>query len=139
MDAKTLDKIRDVCGKAIDSQYADRVAVKNVLARKAGPHLHSVVQLEVEKQLSLEEVLSVKEEVEHHLHDIHNMQTVVVDICPKGHLCLCLLCILCVSLWLFSMHHSLLAIHQSSRYHNCSLLALHHNQSPRHSKQTHQQ
>ena len=103
MDAKTLDRIRDVCGKAIDSQYADRVAVKNVLARKAGPHLHSVVQLEVEKQLSLEEVLSVKEEVEHHLHDIHNMQTVVVDICPKGHLYLCLFFIL---LWIVFVQFS---------------------------------
>ena len=103
MDAKTLDRIRDVCGKAIDSQYADRVAVKNVLARKAGPHLHSVVQLEVEKQLSLEEVLSVKEEVEHHLHDIHNMQTVVVDICPKGHLYLCLFVIL---LWIVVVQFS---------------------------------
>lgn len=103
MDAKTLDRIRDVCGKAIDSQYADRVAVKNVLARKAGPHLHSVVQLEVEKQLSLEEVLSVKEEVEHHLHDIHNMQTVVVDICPKGHLYLCLFFIL---LWIVVVQFS---------------------------------
>lgn len=100
---KTLDKIRDVCVKAIDSQYADRVAVKNVLARKAGPHLHSVVQLEVEKQLSLEEVLSVKEEVEHHLHDIHNMQTVVVDICPKGHLYLCLFFIL---LWIVVVQFS---------------------------------
>ena len=103
MDVKTLDKIRDVCVKAIDSQYADRVAVKNVLARKAGPHLHSVVQLEVEKQLSLEEVLSVKEEVEHHLHDIHNMQTVVVDICPKGHLYLCLFFIL---LWIVVVQFS---------------------------------
>lgn len=103
MDAKTLDRIRDVCGKAIDSQYADRVAVKNVLARKAGPHLHSVVQLEVEKQLSLEEVLSVKEKVEHHLHDIHNMQTVVVDICPKGHLYLCLFFIL---LWIVVVQFS---------------------------------
>lgn len=103
MDAKTLDRLRDVCGKAIDSQYADRVAVKNVLARKAGPHLHSVVQLEVEKQLSLEEVLSVKEEVEHHLHDIHNMQTVVVDICPKGHLYLCLFFIL---LWIVVVQFS---------------------------------
>lgn len=100
---KTLDKIRDVCVKAIDSQYADRVAVKNVLARKAGPHLHSVVQLEVEKQLSLEEVLSVKEEVEHHLHDIHNMQTVVVDICPKGHLYLCLFSIF---LWIVVVQFS---------------------------------
>lgn len=103
MDVKTLDKIRDVCVKAIDSQYADRVAVKNVLARKAGPHLHSVVQLEVEKQLSLEEVLSVKEEVEHHLHDIHNMQTVVVDICPKDHLYLCLFFIL---LWIVVVQFS---------------------------------
>ena len=103
MDAKTLDRIRDVCGKAIDSQYADRVAVKNVLARKAGPHLHSVVQLEVEKQLSLEEVLSVKEEVEHHLHDIHNMQTVVVDICPKDHLYLCLFSIF---LWIVVVQFS---------------------------------
>ena len=119
MDVKTLDKIRDVCVKAIDSQYADRVAVKNVLARKAGPHLHSVVQLEVEKQLSLEEVLSVKEEVEHHLHDIHNMQTVVVNICPKGHLYLCLFSIF---LWIVvvlafyhrssshSIHHTLSAL-----------------------------
>ena len=118
MDAKTLDRIRDVCGKAIDSQYADRVAVKNVLARKAGPHLHSVVQLEVEKQLSLEEVLSVKEEVEHHLHDIHNMQTVVVDICPKGHLYLCLFFILWIVVVLafyhrsssHSIHHTLSAL-----------------------------
>lgn len=118
MDAKTLDKIRDVCVKAIDSQYADRVAVKNVLARKAGPHLHSVVQLEVEKQLSLEEVLSVKEEVEHHLHDIHNMQTVVVDICPKGHLYLCLFFILWIVVVLafyhrsssHSIHHTLSAL-----------------------------
>lgn len=118
MDVKTLDKIRDVCVKAIDSQYADRVAVKNVLARKAGPHLHSVVQLEVEKQLSLEEVLSVKEEVEHHLHDIHNMQTVVVDICPKGHLYLCLFFILWIVVVLafyhrsssHSIHHTLSAL-----------------------------
>ena len=131
MDAKTLDKIRDICGKAIDSQYADRVAVKNVLARKAGPHLHSVVQLEVEKQLSLEEVLSVKEEVEHHLHDIHNMQTVVVDICPKGHLCLCLFFIL---LWIVVRFSSVFLLSQLT-----NLLAFHRNQPSRHSKQTHQQ
>ena len=38
MDEKTLASIRDVCGKAIDPEFADAVKVANVMARKAGPH-----------------------------------------------------------------------------------------------------
>lgn len=89
MDEKTLASIRDVCGKAIDPEFADAVKVANVMARKAGPHLHSVVELEIEKDMRLEDVMHVKEEVEHHLRKIHHMQTAIVDICSHRHLCPC--------------------------------------------------
>lgn len=87
MDEKTLTSIRDVCGKAIAPDFADSVKVVSVMARKAGPHLHSVIELEVDKNMRLEDVMHVKEEMEHHLHEMHHMQTAIVDITTHCHLC----------------------------------------------------
>ena len=42
---------------------------------------HSVVRLYVAKGVTLDDVMSVKQGVEEKLHHIHNLQSVVIDIC----------------------------------------------------------
>ena len=37
--------------------------------------------------MRLEDVMHVKEEMEHHLHEMHHMQTAIVDITTHCHLC----------------------------------------------------
>ena len=44
-----------------------------------------MIRLETDNSLSLHDVLMIKEEVEEAAHDIHGMQSVVVDIEEKGH------------------------------------------------------
>ena len=40
---------------------------------------HTVVELHIDDSVTLKQVLDVKEAMKRHLHEIHNMQSVVID------------------------------------------------------------
>ena len=46
---------------------------------------HSVIRLEVDSAVQLEDVLQVKREMEREVRHIHHMQTVVIDLQEKGY------------------------------------------------------
>ena len=82
--------IKEEASEALEGDIGQHIRIENILARKAGPHLyclnrivscsHSVVELHIDDSVTLKQVLDVKEAMEHHLHEIHNMQSVVIDI-----------------------------------------------------------
>ena len=39
MDKNTLDLLRKEATEGIDSQYANRIVIDDIIARKAGPHM----------------------------------------------------------------------------------------------------
>ena len=73
--------LKEEANEGIPEELRDRIAVDSVIARKAGPHLHSVIKLKIDESIGVNELFDAKARIEEEMHHISNLQTVVIDVC----------------------------------------------------------
>ncbi|KAK8807214.1 hypothetical protein WA158_003973 [Blastocystis sp. Blastoise] len=87
-----LDVLNDLTDKSIKSEQLeairavaikntpDYLEVKNVIARKSGPHIHTQVTLGLKDQIhSVDDILNVSHILKEEIHELGNIQRVIVD------------------------------------------------------------